>query len=60
MVSLERLCGLYFRCGRIGYESKECRLPNIEGEELPYREWMKVGFIRSGVESKRTLDGNMG
>nr|POE45518.1 hypothetical protein CFP56_26712 [Quercus suber] len=56
----ERLCGLCFRCGCIGHESKDCSLPNMEGEELPYGEWMKAGFKRSGVESRRTSDGNMG
>ncbi|KAK9989666.1 hypothetical protein SO802_029905 [Lithocarpus litseifolius] len=56
----ERLCGLCFQCGRIGHKSKECNLPSMEGEELPYGEWMKAGFKKGGAESRRTPDRNMG
>ena len=40
----ERQCGLCFQCGKIGHEAKECTIPVIAREDLPYGEWLKVGL----------------
>ena len=43
----ERLLGLCFRCGLLGHEAKVCLASVVrEGEELPYRDWLRAGFRR--------------
>ena len=40
----ERLLGLCFHCGLLGYESKSCTVRLREGEETLYGEWLRAGF----------------
>ena len=43
----ERLLGLCFRCGLLGHEAKVCSASVVtEGEDLPYRDWLRAGFRR--------------
>lgn len=56
----ERLCGLCFRCGKIGHEAKECNIRDTEEEELPYGDWLKAGFRRRATGSTGPTETRMG
>ena len=50
----ERLLGLCFRCGLLGHEAKVCSALVVkEGEDLPYGDWLRAGFRRQRVQSRK-------
>ena len=49
----KRFLGLCFHYGLLGHESKSCTIRLREGEETPYREWLRAGFRRPKSQQTR-------
>lgn len=45
-----------FKCGKISHEAKECDVLVIEGEDLPYGDWLKAGFRRRATGSSGSIE----
>lgn len=52
----ERLCGLFFKCGKISHEAEECNIQVTKGEELPNGDWLKAGFRHRVTRSSGSIE----